>query len=162
MPFQLMLASAAITLALVFYTVGVFSERHDERLSVRHVVLFWCGLLFDTTGTTIMTGIAQTGSAGMTGIHGITGAAAIILMLFHAIWATFTLVRGNRGLEQAFHRLSTAVWLIWLVPYLIGMLAGIPFIALGDGATVGVSVGVVAAIALMLARGGRRGASARA
>lgn len=160
MSLQLMLASAAITLALVFYTIGVFSERHDEHLSKNHVILFWCGLVFDTTGTTIMTSMAQAGSAGMTGIHGITGAAAIVLMLFHAVWATFTLVRRNRNLEQTFHRFSTVVWLVWLVPYIIGMFAGIPFIALSDGATVGISVGIVAVIALVLAWSSKRKASA--
>ena len=96
----------------------------------------------------------------MTGIHGITGAAAIVLMLFHAVWATFTLVRRNRNQEQTFHRFSTVVWLVWLVPYIIGMFAGIPFIALSDGATVGISVGIVAVIALVLAWSSKRKASA--
>ena len=152
MSLQLMLASAAITLALVFYTIGVFTERRDAQL----------GLVFDTTGTTIMTGMAQAGSAGMTGIHGITGAAAIVLMLFHALWATYTLVRRNRNLEQTFHRFSTAVWLAWLVPYIIGMLVGIPTITLSDEATVGISVGIVAVIALALVWSSKRKAAAAA
>src|SRR5699024_11790277 len=48
-----------ITLALFFYTVGVFSERRAHSLQKRHVILFWCGLVFDTTGTTIMSTIAH-------------------------------------------------------------------------------------------------------
>ena len=162
MSLQLMLASAAITLALVFYTIGVFTERRDAQLSKKHVALFWCGLVFDTTGTTIMTGMAQAGSAGMTGIHDITGAAAIVLMLFPALWATYTLVRRNRNLEQTFHRFSTAVWLAWLVPYIIGMLVGIPTITLSDEATVGISVGIVAVIALALVWSSKRKAAAAA
>lgn len=151
MPSQLMLASAAITFALALYTVGVFTERHDARLSIKHVALFWCGLVFDTTGTTIMTGMAQAGASSTSPIHGITGAAAIVLMLFHAAWATVTLLRKNRSQEQTFHRFSTAVWLLWLIPYLIGLMVGVPFITLGDAATVVASTGIAALIALALA-----------
>ena len=54
-------------------------------------------------------------------MHAITGALAIVLMLSHAIWAGVVL-RGNR--EKAllsFHKFSTTVWLIWLVPFITGM-----------------------------------------
>ena len=93
MPSQLILASAAITLALVLYTVGVFTERHDARLSIKHVALFWCGLVFDTTGTTIMTGMAQAGASSTSPIHGITGAAAIVLPLAWPFLASLLSIR---------------------------------------------------------------------
>ena len=35
------IAIVAITLALVFYTVGVWSERGAGRLRAWHVVMFW-------------------------------------------------------------------------------------------------------------------------
>ena len=77
---QLMLASTAITLALVFYTVGVFGERRVGSLHVRHVVLFWCGLVCDSTGTAIMTAMARADSgAAMPLVHAVTGVAAIVL-----------------------------------------------------------------------------------
>ena len=56
----IMPASAAITLALVFYTIGVFGERRAGTLKKSHLALFWLGLICDTTGTTIMTAIART------------------------------------------------------------------------------------------------------
>lgn len=152
MPVTLMLASAAITLALVFYTFGVFSERKSGHLSGAHVALFWCGLAFDTTGTTFMTAMAHESAGSASATHGITGAAAIVLMLVHALWATLTWLRRDGHREQAFHRFSTLVWLLWLIPYLSGVMVGVPFITLGDTASILVSAGIVALLALVLNR----------
>lgn len=152
MSFELIAASTAITAALVFYTVGVFSERRAGSLKLSHVLLFWAGLVFDTTGTTIMTNIAQTSGAAGFGIHAVSGLLAIVLMLIHAVWATATYVRHNERAEKTFHTFSTFVWLLWLVPYIIGMLVGIPAIHLQTVCAVGTSVLVVAAFAFVLLR----------
>ena len=58
---KLILAIITITLALVFYTIGVFGERRAKTLKKQHVIIFWLGLLCDTTGTTIMSLIARSG-----------------------------------------------------------------------------------------------------
>lgn len=92
---MLMFASLAITGALILYTIGVFKERADGRLRGIHLVFFWCGLACDTTGTTLMSIIARESTATTPAIHGITGLAAIVLMLFHAIWATVVYVQGR-------------------------------------------------------------------
>ena len=42
---KLILAIIAITLALVFYTIGVFGERRAKTLKKQHVIIFWLGLL---------------------------------------------------------------------------------------------------------------------
>lgn len=152
---MLMFASLAITGALILYTIGVFKERADGRLRGIHLIFFWCGLACDTTGTTLMSIMARNSAAAAPAIHGITGLAAILLMLFHAIWATIVYVQSRRDnadalkREQTFHRLSAAVWVAWLVPYVIGMLVGIPAIKLGTTAAVIVSV-LVAAVAAFL------------
>ena len=119
---QLIAAIITITLALCFYTVGVFSERRAHSLQKRHVILFWCGLVFDTTGTTIMSTMAH--GSGLLSPHGITAALAIVLMLFHAVWATLVYTRGNAEKQHSFHRFSILVWLIWLIPYVLGMFLG--------------------------------------
>jgi uncharacterized repeat protein (TIGR03987 family) len=128
MNLRLILAIVTITLALVFYTIGVFGERRAKILTKKHVLIFWLGLICDTTGTTIMTTIAKAGGssmgAGGTSLHGITGAVAIALMLFHAVWATWTLKKGNADQKAAFHKFSLLVWLVWLVPYVLGVFLG--------------------------------------
>jgi len=107
-------ASIIITLALVFYTIGVWSERLQGRLKPWHLVFFWLGLVCDTVGTGMMFDFA----GGMTlDVHGISGLVAILLMLVHAVWATIVLLRRDEQWIVKFHRFSIAVWLIWLIPY---------------------------------------------
>lgn len=128
MNIRLLVAIIAITLALVFYTIGVFSERHAHSLKKWHVVTFWLGLICDTTGTLTMSTIAKTNGSGMESgslsIHGVTGAIAILLMIFHAVWATYTLVKGDDKKKLTFHKFSLFVWLVWLIPYILGMVMG--------------------------------------
>ncbi len=103
-----------INLALVFYSIGVWSERISGRLKPWHLVFFWLGIVCDTWGTGLMFEMA----GGMTfDIHGITGVIAIALMLIHAVWATAVLLRKDERLIRTFHRFSVTVWVIWLVPY---------------------------------------------
>ncbi len=121
----LIAAIITITLALVFYTIGVWSEHRSKRLKAIHLAFFWFGLCMDTTGTLLMGRIAeQSVFSGKLSLHGITGALAIILMIVHAIWATIVLARNNEASAKNFHRFSIAVWAIWLVPYILGMVIG--------------------------------------
>jgi len=115
-------SSVLITLALVFYTLGVWAERTKRYLLPWHVVAFWTGLAFDTAGTYGM-GIMARGM-DPTDIHTVTGVTAIVLMLAHAIWATWVVWRGSEDARRDFHRFSIVVWLVWLVPYFGGMYVG--------------------------------------
>ena len=107
-----------ITSALVFYSIGVWGEKIVGRLKAWQLIFFWAGFVCDTTGTTLMTKIAGTFEFN---IHGITGLAAIILMIVHAAWATITLLRKNENALKSFHRFSLTVWCIWLIPFITGM-----------------------------------------
>ncbi len=108
------LAVIIINLALVFYSIGVWSERIAGRLKPWHSVFFWMGIVCDTWGTGLM--FEQAG--GLTfDLHGISGVLAIALMFVHAIWATLVLVNKDEKMIANFHKFSVAVWLIWLIPY---------------------------------------------
>ncbi len=114
-------AIAFITAALVFYTLGVWSEKKQGTLKVWHVILFYVGLICDTLGTTFMGQIA--GGVDIS-IHSITGILAIVLMLIHAIWASVVIILKNEKAMIKFHRFSIIVWIIWLIPYFVGMIMG--------------------------------------
>jgi uncharacterized repeat protein (TIGR03987 family) len=114
---QAMLSMILITFALVFYTIGVWSERLSGRLKSWHLIFFWGGLVFDTIGTGMMMEMAGQLTADL---HGLTGLLAIALMLVHAIWATVVLLRKDERAILNFHKFSLVVWLIWLVPYFSG------------------------------------------
>ncbi len=103
-----------ITSALIFYSIGVWSERFQGRLKSWHLVFFWLGLVCDTWGTGLMLEMA----GGLTAdVHGITGVIAILLMFIHAVWATIVLVRQDEKWIKNFHKFSVVVWCIWLIPY---------------------------------------------
>jgi len=120
MPNELIISTILITLALVFYSIGVWSERLAGRLKSWHLVFFWGGLIFDTTGTGIMFEMA--GKIGGD-IHSVTGLLAILLMLIHAIWATIVFLRKDEKAINNFHHFSVVVWTIWLIPYFTGFFA---------------------------------------
>ncbi|WP_203364030.1 HsmA family protein [Bacillus sp. REN10] len=119
---MLMYAIIFITLALVFYTVGVWGEKIQKELKLWHVLIFWGGLICDTAGTTIMGKLAE--QSFLFSFHGITGLLAILLMLFHAVWATIVIVRKDSKMKIKFHKFSIVVWCIWLIPYISGLIFG--------------------------------------
>jgi len=103
-----------INFALLFYSIGVWSERIQGRLKVWHTVFFWLGLVCDTWGTGLMMEMA----GGLTfDIHGVSGVLAIALMFIHAIWATVVLAKKDENMIVKFHKFSVFVWLVWLIPY---------------------------------------------
>jgi uncharacterized repeat protein (TIGR03987 family) len=116
------IASTIITLALVFYSIGVWSERIAGVLKPWHLVFFVLGLICDTWGTGLMFDFV----GGMQfDIHGITGLVAILLMLLHAVWALVVLVRKDEVAIHNFHKFSLFVWLVWLIPYFSPMVFAI-------------------------------------
>jgi uncharacterized repeat protein (TIGR03987 family) len=122
MSILLILAIITITLALVCYTTGVWGEKLVGSLKLWNLIFFWIGLIFDTTGTSLMSMISKNFTLN---IHSITGVLAILLMAFHALWATKVFIRKDTNLMQKFHKFSLLVWIIWLIPYSIGLLLNV-------------------------------------
>ena len=116
---SLIIAIVCMFSALGFYTIGVWSERIVGRLNTRHLLFFWAGFIFDTTGTTLMGMMAGKMVADF---HGITGALAIAFMLGHAIWASMVLLLKQEQVLVNFHKFSLVVWVLWLIPFISGLL----------------------------------------
>ncbi len=119
---MLLYAIIAITSALVFYTIGVWSEKVSGTLKKWHLIMFWIGFVFDTTGTTLMGKLAN--DAFSLNFHSVTGLIAILLMLIHAVWATIVLSKNNAEQKSRFHKFSIFVWILWMIPFLSGMALG--------------------------------------
>lgn len=115
-------AIITISLALVLYSIGVWGEKLQKTLKPWHLVIFWAGLICDTTGTTLMSLLAKNPSPF--NFHAITGVLAIALMLFHAVWATVVLMKKKEAMLRTFHKFSLIVWIIWLIPYFSGVFVG--------------------------------------
>ena len=124
---MLLPAIILITSALVFYSVGVWSEHLQRVLKWWHAGLFALGLTCDASGTYLMTQLAASDHAKSSGVGGslntimaITGSAALLLMVVHLAWAIIVLLRNHDTEKRRFHRFSLLVWAIWLVPYFTG------------------------------------------
>jgi uncharacterized repeat protein (TIGR03987 family) len=123
----LIAAVVTILTAAVIYTIAVFAEQRSGVLKPWHLALFWLGLVFDTTGTTLMSDIA---GGWKLNIHGALGVLAIVLMLIHAGWATIALVFKQEAVLSKFHTFSVHVWGLWMASLVSG-------IALNFGAMTG-------------------------
>lgn len=124
MPKELLFPALIMSAAFVFYTTGVWAERAARDLRLWHVLAFLTGWGFDAWGTWLMEQLRMAGrESGL--IHGLTGASAFALMGVHALWAAWVLARGSEEARRGFPRYSGAVWAVWLIPYLGGMVAGI-------------------------------------
>ena len=102
----LLAAIVIISMALIFYSVGVWSERIQGRLKGWHVTAFGLGLVCDFVGTAFMAELA------------------VFLMAIHALWAFWTFRKGSARAKRNFSRFSVIVWWVWLIPYFIGVYLG--------------------------------------
>jgi uncharacterized repeat protein (TIGR03987 family) len=123
MPHTVLHSSILITLALIFYSLGIWSEKFAHYLKPWHVVAFWLGLSFDMLGTYNMHILAKKPFYFFE-LHTFTGQIALWLMLIHAVWATWVIKKGSDKAKKGFHKYSVFVWLVWLIPYFIGMYLG--------------------------------------
>jgi len=126
MSFLLTSSITLISLALVFYSLGVWAERISRYLKLWHVIAFWTGFVFDVSGTWAMHIIAKN-PFNLTNPHTLTGQIALWLMLAHAIWATIVVKRANEKELINFNKYSVIVWLFWLIPYISGIYIGMKF-----------------------------------
>lgn len=119
----LIAAIIVISSALVFYTVGVWSERIQKGLRGWHVIFFMLGICADIIGTSLMAELVRlTGKDNR--LHEITGLIAVALMAVHAAWAIWTYWKGSAKARRNFSKFSIVVWVIWLIPYFIGVYIG--------------------------------------
>lgn len=116
-----LISTLTISLALFFYSFGIWAERIARYLRKWHLVFFWLGFIFDITGTLGMH-IMSEGPFSLKNPHTLTGQIALWLMLAHAIWASVVVSRNLEKMKKVFHRYSLVVWLIWLIPYFGGMI----------------------------------------
>jgi uncharacterized repeat protein (TIGR03987 family) len=118
----LLYAIILISLAFLFYTIGVWSEKLQGQLLVWHSIMFWIGFVFDSAGTMVMSRLT-TGQFEFS-LHIVAGILAILIMLIHALWSTKVLIRNDESARINFRKLSVHVWAIWLIPYISGIIIG--------------------------------------
>lgn len=119
----LITAIVIITLALVFYSIGVIGEARRKNLLWRDVIWFGFGLVADFIGTMTMRQISQSGEGVLAPwantLMTISGTAAIILMLVHIVFAVVVMLKFPNYREK-FHKWSVVIYIFWLISYISG------------------------------------------
>lgn len=106
-----------IALALILYTIAIWSEQYIKSLKKWMVFVFMLGLSCDIAGTTIMGFHSQKIACNT---HSLCGFTALFIMVIHLYWAIMSF--KNKGeMEKTFHRFSPYAWLVWIFTFSTGI-----------------------------------------
>ncbi len=111
-------AVVVVTVALVFYSIGVITEQRKH--AVTRLVLFFltAGVLLDITSTALM--IANSGNIPITA-HGIIGYTALLVMLIDGIliWRQWRR-NGSGPVPRRLHLYTRIAYGWWVIAYIAG------------------------------------------
>ena len=114
----LMRAVAVVTVALVFYSIGVITEQRKH--AVTRFVLFFLtgGVILDITSTTLM--IVSSGNITIT-VHGFIGYTALLVMLIDGILIWRQRLRNGSGpVPRRLHLYTRIAYGWWVIAYIAG------------------------------------------
>jgi uncharacterized repeat protein (TIGR03987 family) len=110
-----------VTLALISYSIAVFSEKR-KRIITRFMLFFLTtGLILDITATTCMI-IGSTKSPFS--LHGMLGYSALTLMLIDTllIWKFYKTNGISSEVSAALHKYTLIAYSWWVIAYITGSL----------------------------------------
>ena len=111
-------AVVVVTMALVFYSIGVITEQRKH--AVTRFVLFFLtgGVLLDITSTTLM--IISSGNIPIT-VHGFIGYTALLVMLIDGILIWRQRRRNGSGpVPHGLHLYTRIAYAWWVIAYIAG------------------------------------------
>ena len=115
----ILLAVFLITLALVLYTVAVLMNWRNKRLTVTHLVVFWCAVLSDASATNLM---RMSLPVVIWDMHTIVGFGSLVMMAILSLYGTVLLVQRRDDRLATFHRIAVPAWVIWVASYVSGII----------------------------------------
>lgn len=114
---MLIYAVTAVTVALLFYTTGIFSGPLRPQFGPFPLVLLFAGVAFDLLGTVLMS-LLSPGFA--VDFHTIIGLIALAMMIILALWSLLDFRRefGNQSSRRRGYALIS--WLAWVAVFFLG------------------------------------------
>ena len=114
----LMAGTAIVHVALICYTIGIFTEQRQRRVTKRVVSFLTAGVIFDVIATGCM--IAGSSSGPFTA-HGLLGFSSLAAMSVETALAWRHRSRfGNDEVPVWLHRYSRLAYSWWIVAYITG------------------------------------------
>jgi len=116
----LIIGSTVVTLALISYSIGVFTERKRKAITKKVLLFLSLGLLFDITATACMI-IGSTNSPFT--FHGFIGYTGLVAMIIETISAyRFKAKHGEAKVSKALHTYTLFAYVLWVAVYITGSL----------------------------------------
>lgn len=114
-----MVGTSIVFFALLFYSIGIFTEQKHKQVLPRVLLFLTLGIIFDIVATGFM--IAGS-SKGLFTLHGLIGYSSLLGMLIDniLIWR----LRLKNGIDtvvpDAIHRFSLYAYIWWVVAFVTG------------------------------------------
>ena len=105
-------------LALILYTLVIWSHRLKHKLEIWMAVLFGTALTADISGTIFL--CITESVKWVWNLHSISGLISLMIMAAHFAWAIMA-IKGVGRSEFYFNRFSIYAWSLWLVAFLSGI-----------------------------------------
>ncbi len=118
----ILLGAIFFTLALLFYSIGIWSDFIHKQLKPWHIKMFALGVFTDSLGTLFM--YLHVGHL-IFNAHSISGFIGLFLMIFHFCWGLYVIKNKQIDVQKVFHHFSILVWLFWLISYISGVYIGL-------------------------------------
>jgi len=110
-----------VNVALLFYTLFIFSERRYGKGGSKVLFFLTSGVLFDATATICM--IAGSSNSPFT-LHGILGYSALAGMITDAVlyWRNRVAMGPDAPVSQGVHLYTLIIYCWWVTAYVTGAL----------------------------------------
>lgn len=117
----LLVGSIVVTLALIFYSIGIITEQRKRRINSFVLTFISLGLIFDITATVCMI-IGSTNSPFT--FHGFIGYTGLLAMIIENIVAYKFYFKNEKDAEvsKGIHLYSRFAYLLWVGVYITGSL----------------------------------------
>ena len=115
----LMVGTSVVFFALLFYTIGIFTEQKHKKVLPRVLLFLTMGIIADI----IATGFMIAGSSkGIFTLHGIIGYSSLLGMLIDnvLIWRLKIRSGMNTDVPDAIHIYSRYAWIWWVIAFITG------------------------------------------
>lgn len=117
----LVIGTAIVHLALLFYSLGIIIEQRKRRVTNKVLLYVTLGVIFDIVATACM---IMGSSRGFLTLHGAVGYSGLLLMIIDCIWLwRFFLQQGSEAeVSRNLHLFSRIAYIWWIAAYLTGAL----------------------------------------
>jgi uncharacterized repeat protein (TIGR03987 family) len=108
-----------VTLALIFYSIGIFTEQRQKRITKRILFYLSLGLIFDISATSCM--IIGSANSAFT-LHGFIGYTGLLAMIIETSFAYKHYKRhgSEKTVSHALHWYSRISYSLWVIVFITG------------------------------------------